>query len=101
MNALASGAPASPTPARPAAHRWFHQWAGASLLLGLGLAGCASRPPPPDWAVNAHDSLQRGIGAYLSGDAAVAESEIRRARLEVSRTGRPDALARTGGLCAI
>lgn len=71
------------------------------LLLGLALTGCAKTAPPADWAVNAHSSLQRGIGAYLSGDAAVAESEIRRARQELSRTGRPDLLARAElRLCA-
>lgn len=58
------------------------------------LAGCASRPPAPDWALNAHDAAARATEAYLSGDSRVADLEWSRARAEVARTGRLDLLAR-------
>jgi len=65
----------------------------AIILLAL-LAGCASRPPAPDWSLNAHDAAARATEAYLSGDSRVADLEWSRARAEVARTGRPDLLAR-------
>lgn len=65
----------------------------AVITLAL-LAGCASRPPAPDWALNAHDAAARATEAYLSGDSRVADLEWSRARAEVARTGRPDLLAR-------
>ncbi len=67
----------------------------APLAIALALlAGCASRPPAPGWALNAHDAAARATEAYLSGDSRVADLEWSRARAEVARTGRPDLLAR-------
>ena len=63
-------------------------------LLAL-LAACSSKPPQPDWQVNASDALQRSLAAYLSGDARIEAQEFAKARSEVARTGRADLLART------
>ena len=66
----------------------------AAPLLASLLAACASTPPPPDWRLNAHSSLERAMNAHLSGDSRVAEAEFKRARAELSRTGRADQVAR-------
>lgn len=67
----------------------------AALVLAAGvLSGCAGKPPVPDWAINEQGAAERATAAYLSGDTRVAEAEWRRARSEVSRTARPDLLAR-------
>jgi hypothetical protein len=57
------------------------------------VAGCAGTPPP-DWAIAAQGSLQRAVGAYLSGRGDVEAVEFARARHEIARTGRVDLLAR-------
>lgn len=62
-------------------------------LLGL-LASCSSKPPQPDWQLNASDALQRALSAYLSGDARIEAQEFAKARSEVARTGRADLLGR-------
>lgn len=67
---------------------------GLAGLLAATLAGCGSAPPPPDWRVNAHGSLERAVAAHLSGDARVAALEFDRARVEIVRTGRIDLVAR-------
>jgi hypothetical protein len=68
---------------------------GALALAGLLLvAGCASKPPEPEWEMNAQGSSQKALDAYLSGNARVEKLEWERARAEVARTGRPDLLAR-------
>ncbi len=67
------------------------------LAVAIGvllLAGCASKPPEPEWEMNAHGSAQKALDAYLSGNARVEKLEWERARAEVARTGRPDLLAR-------
>lgn len=66
----------------------------AATLVGAFLAGCASKPPEPEWEMNAHGSAQKALDAYLSGNARVDKLEWERARAEVARTGRPDLLAR-------
>lgn len=66
----------------------------AAALVGAFLAGCASKPPEPEWEMNAHGSAQKALDAYLSGNARVEKLEWERARAEVARTGRPDLLAR-------
>jgi hypothetical protein len=58
------------------------------------LVACSSKPPVPDWQMNAHASAQKAIEAYLSGNARVDKLEWDRARAEVARTGRADLLAR-------
>lgn len=65
----------------------------AALATAALITGCAGTPPP-DWQMNAHDALQRAIEAQLSGNARVAEAEMRVARDEIARTGRPALLAR-------
>lgn len=68
--------------------------AAALALAASLLAGCASKPPEPEWEMNAQGSSQKALDAYLSGNARVEKLEWERARAEVARTGRPDLLAR-------
>jgi hypothetical protein len=71
---------------------WRGRWCRA---LGLALlAGCTTRPPPPDWQGNARAATEHAVVAYLVGNARVEALEFARARAEVARTGRPDLLAR-------
>ena len=62
-------------------------------LAALLLAACGNQPPAPDWQVNAHGAADRAQAAYLAGNDRVAHQEWQRARAELVRTGRPDALA--------
>lgn len=66
----------------------------AALGLLAVLAGCASKPPTPDWQMNAHDAIARSVSAYLAGNARVEALEFERARGEVARTGQPELVAR-------
>lgn len=66
----------------------------AALLAAAVLGGCASSKKAPDWAINEQGAAERATDAYLSGNSRVADAEWRRARDEVSRTARPDLLAR-------
>ena len=66
---------------------------GAAIAV-LALASCGSKPPAPDWQMNAHGAAEKATSAYLAGDTRVAELEWSRARAEVARTGRPDRVAR-------
>ena len=77
----------------PAMHRRWLQWSAAAFASAL-LIACSSKPPVPDWQMNAHASAQNAIEAYLSGNARVEKLEWDRARAEVARTGRADWLAR-------
>jgi hypothetical protein len=61
-----------------------------TLLL---LAACSSGPKPPDWQVEAKDSMDRSVAAYMEGKSRVETAELARARNQLSRTGRPDLLA--------
>lgn len=71
------------------------RYALITLLAGAAVLGsCGSKPPVPDWEMNAHGAAQKATEAYLSGNTRVAELEWARARVEVARTGRPDLLAR-------
>lgn len=70
---------------------------GATKVMALAVlwvAGCASRPPVPDWQGNAHGALQAAVAATLNGETRVADAEMARARDEIARTGRPALLAR-------
>lgn len=58
------------------------------------LAACSSKPPTPDWQMNAQGAAQKASDAYLSGNTRVEQLEWDNARAEVSRTGRTDLLAR-------
>ncbi|MCB1978102.1 MAG: hypothetical protein M9919_02690 [Burkholderiaceae bacterium] len=62
--------------------------------LALLLAGCASKPPVPDWQLNAHGASQRAVQAYFEGRQRVERAEFARARSEISRTGDAGQLAR-------
>jgi hypothetical protein len=68
-----------------------------ALVLALAaalLAGCGSKPRAPDWQLNAHDTLERYVKAYLSGDARVEATEFERARGELASTGQAGLVAR-------
>ena len=58
------------------------------------LAACSSKPPVPDWQMNAHAATQKAVESYLNGQTRVEKLEWDRARAELARTGRPDLLAR-------
>ena len=65
------------------------------ILLMLGLIGCAGRDTaPPDWQLNAHNSLRSSVTAYLVGNTKIADLEFARVRTEIAGTGRTDLLAR-------
>jgi len=71
-----------------------HRAQAALIAAGLLLAACAGGPPAPDWQSNAHGALANFEAAYLRGDDRTAKIEFARARAEVSRTGRPELVAR-------
>lgn len=64
--------------------------AAAAVLL----AACASGPPPPNWQANAKAALDQATAAYLSGDNAGEARAFDRAREQITRTGRPELMAR-------
>lgn len=66
----------------------------AALGCALLLAGCSSKPPVPDWQMNAQAAASKATEAYLSGKARVEQLEWERAHAEVARTGRVDLVAR-------
>jgi len=66
----------------------------AALILAGLLAACASGPQAPDWKSNAHAALANYEAAWLRGDERTAKAEFASARAEVSRTGRPELVAR-------
>lgn len=68
--------------------------AGAAASMALLLAACGSRPPAPDWQVDAHGSLQRYEQAWLAGSERAAQAEFDRARRELSATGQAGLVAR-------
>jgi len=63
------------------------------VLFAFVLAGCASKPLPPDWQANAKGALDASVDDYLKGHAAASASEFREARAETAATGRPDHVA--------
>ncbi|OON62580.1 hypothetical protein B0920_03805 [Massilia sp. KIM] len=63
------------------------------LLGALALAGCASKPVPPDWQADAKGALDGFTDDYLKGNTAAAEAEFRQARLATTATGRADHVA--------
>jgi len=62
-------------------------------LFALTLAGCASKPQPPDWQPDAHGALEGYTDAWLHGDTAAADAEFARARRATAATGRFDRVA--------
>ncbi|RNF30173.1 hypothetical protein NM04_14030 [Massilia aurea] len=65
----------------------------AIILTAVVLAGCASKPLPPDWQANAKGALDASVDDYLKGHTAAAASEFREARAETAATGRLDRVA--------
>ncbi|MEO7128356.1 MAG: hypothetical protein ABI040_05745 [Rhodoferax sp.] len=65
-----------------------------AALAALLLCACAGSPKAPDWQMNAYDSMQRSVVAYLSGDTRGEALEFAKARSEIASTGRPDLMAR-------
>ena len=68
---------------------WHVVLMSTSLLLA-----CSSTPPPPVWEMDAKSSLDRAVNAWLSGEDRVEVTEFARARSELTRTGRPELVAR-------
>ena len=67
----------------------------SSLLIAAVLvAGCGNKPRAPDWEMNAHDSLERYVKAYLGGKDRAGTSEFERARDALESTGQPGLVAR-------
>lgn len=66
----------------------------AAIGCAVLLVACSSKPPVPDWQMNAQAAATKATEAYLSGNARVEQLEWERARAEVARTGRADLLAR-------
>lgn len=71
-----------------------HRAQAALTAAALLLAACASGPLPPEWKSSAHAALANFEAAWLRGDDRTAKLEFARARAEVSRTGRPELVAR-------
>jgi hypothetical protein len=65
-----------------------------ALLTGVLLTACSSKPPAPEWQMNAKSSSERAAEAWLVGDARIEALEFTRARREIAATGRADLLAR-------
>lgn len=72
--------------------RALHFAATATVLAAL--AACAGGPPVPDWQANAKAAIDQATAAYLAGDSAAEARAFERAREQISRTGRPELLAR-------
>ena len=58
------------------------------------LTACASRPPVPDWQLDAKGASERFVKAYAAGNSRVEALEFAKARSALASTGRPDLLAR-------
>ena len=63
------------------------------VLIAALLAGCASKPLPPDWQANAKGALDASVDDYLKGHTAASAAEFREARAETAATGRLDHVA--------
>ena len=64
------------------------------VLSLLALGACSSGPKAPDWQMEAKNSLDRAVTAYLEGNTRVAAMEFGRVRSELSCTGRAALMAR-------
>jgi hypothetical protein len=58
------------------------------------LVACAGGPQPLDWQLNAAQAMQAYDRLYLAGQTQAAEREFQEARMQLSRTGRADLIAR-------
>ena len=68
--------------------------AGLIMFAVALLAGCGNKPRVPDWQLNAHDTLERYVQAYMMGDARVEAAEFERARSALATTGQSALVAR-------
>jgi hypothetical protein len=71
----------------------FASRCASAIALAAALAGCGGTVPPA-WQLNAKASLDHAAAAYLEGNARMEAAEFAVARSELSRTGRPELLAR-------
>src|SRR4029079_5957726 len=67
---------------------------GLITLVLVLLVGCGNKPRVPDWQLNAHDTLERYVKAYMAGDTRVEAAEFERARSELATTGQSGLVAR-------
>ena len=65
-----------------------------AVALCLALAACSSKPPAPDWQINAASAADRAVQAYLRGDQRVEQAEFENARSQLARTGNAANVAR-------
>ena len=65
----------------------------AYVFIAAVLAGCASKPLPPDWQANAKGALDASVDDFLKGHTAASQAEFREARRETAATGRLDHVA--------
>ncbi|MBQ6657427.1 MAG: hypothetical protein IJM64_09115 [Ottowia sp.] len=66
----------------------------AALAAAALLAACSTTEPVPDWKTNALASIERATEHHLQGKTRQAAGEWRKARQDISATGRLDLLAR-------
>jgi len=71
-----------------------HALPGFLLALLTLLAGCAGKPPPPDWKLHAQASLAAYQRFELGGERILAEREFARAQAAIARSARLDLAAR-------
>lgn len=64
------------------------------VLVTALLGACGSKPPAPDWQVNAHGALERFEQAWLAGQTRAADAEFARARRELAATAQASLVAR-------
>ena len=84
------------TPRQYTGVRW------STVAAALLLTACASQPPTPNWALQAHSASERAVQAQLKGQTAVAQLEWAKAFREVAATAQPAAMARLALLqCAV
>jgi hypothetical protein len=70
----------------------MRQWIAAGALCVL--SACGNQPRVPDWQINAHDSLDRYVAAFLDGSDRAAAAEFSRARGALASTGDAALVAR-------
>ncbi|MBL8398357.1 MAG: hypothetical protein JNL84_09480 [Candidatus Accumulibacter sp.] len=63
------------------------------VMASLWLAACAGNPPA-DWQINAKDSLDDAVQAYLGGNSRLEARQFARGKSEVARTGQVPLAAR-------
>lgn len=66
----------------------------AGIVAAGVLAACATRPPPPDWQIEARGAAERAVAAWLDGNPQVEAVEAARAHRAAAATGDPAIVAR-------